>query len=814
MALNPKYVTAPSLQSYFVDKDTGLPLAGGKVFFYRDSNRTELKSVYELQGNQANYTYSPLPNPIILSAVGTIQDNNGNDVLPYYFPFDQYGDVDLYYIVVQNSLGVPQFTRQAWPNPDFSNAPASSDDRFNYIPNGQLLAHTDLPDNALVAGTNIIAQGGFTVELDDPALTPASVNTLVFLKEQFTQAPPQSPRYLMQFTCTSFNALETTKNIRIKWTDVNKFSTKPGSYTFAFWGTSNVNLPVAINVVKFYGTAGSPEEIIPQALATITPGMQPTLYQFEINFGLNSGKSVDLVLQDDFIAIDIALPRNIAFVASFTDFVLAAGDVQLLNFPVQTDADMMARGVFGWADKIDPTGMDLYLPPILTKQGMKWDSSQIGIIEMLPASVDSPNSLPAQQHNLMPCDGATYIASEFAANGIPYARLQEYLLFHGPNNASIPLYGTGEDYVSALIPLSGADNDTFRITWNTAGAGSPQASDGTIATGFTFSPMYIYNASTTGTINPNTFCSNTQTDNVLLFALQPGFVALGRPVNGTSAFVINPLDDRNLPDSLFAFQGNNCASSVATVSGATLGTGTTGHYWDFSNNVSNFRMWFNATGSQSAPTTAGRILIQVNIDINYSASDVADVVREAVLGLQSTMITVTGLPPAGSYFEFSSNPAALRNFYVWFQINTDGSITGTDPMVPGRTGIQIVLLSSDSNEIIRDKIRFALNRYQYAAPLFDGVFFRAADPNGIYDFDNALRWSATPNVGGPNPGTFEYSQFLQHDHLQNAATIYSLGAGGSYDGGVSGGLATNATVGSGGSETRPVNTYVYPAIRY
>lgn len=150
MALDPKYITAPSLQQYFVDKTSGAPLAGGKVFFYHDNDRAVPKDVFTLAGSQANYSYAPLPNPVILSSVGTIQDNNNNDLIPYYYPYDTEGKLDLYYIVVQNSAGVPQFTRQAWPNPDVGNTPTGEDLLINYIPNGQFLAHTALENRKSV----------------------------------------------------------------------------------------------------------------------------------------------------------------------------------------------------------------------------------------------------------------------------------------------------------------------------------------------------------------------------------------------------------------------------------------------------------------------------------------------------------------------------------------------------------------------------------------------------------------------------------------------------------------------------------------
>jgi hypothetical protein len=119
MALDPRYITAIDLSPYLVDKDSGAPLANGVVSFWQDAARTVPKLVYELSGAPPNYTYTALPNPIILSNTGTFQDAAGNNIAVYYFPYDSQlpdANVQLYYITVTNSMGTEQFTREAWPN--------------------------------------------------------------------------------------------------------------------------------------------------------------------------------------------------------------------------------------------------------------------------------------------------------------------------------------------------------------------------------------------------------------------------------------------------------------------------------------------------------------------------------------------------------------------------------------------------------------------------------------------------------------------------------------------------------------------------
>ncbi len=142
-----EYISTSDLESYFVDKDTGAPLAGGFVQFWKDSDRTEAKLVFQKQNigadpvtGQPIYQFVPLPDPVQLSAVGTPQDNNGNNITIYYYPYDAEGNVELYYVAVFNYLGVPEFTREGWPNTFATDNPgAGSGATENQISNPQFV---------------------------------------------------------------------------------------------------------------------------------------------------------------------------------------------------------------------------------------------------------------------------------------------------------------------------------------------------------------------------------------------------------------------------------------------------------------------------------------------------------------------------------------------------------------------------------------------------------------------------------------------------------------------------------------------------
>lgn len=200
MALNPLYVTSVQLQSDFVDKDSGLPLAGGSVYFYQDTNRNNSKAVYQLSGSPPNYTYTPLMNPLVLGAGGTFVDENGNDIAVYYLPWtsdDGTGVADNYYIAVYSAanpypMGTPQFTREGWPGVVDANASPTTErvDGFeNALSNPQFAEVNFNPDIAYTitigSGTNVIdiapawqleviASSSSTVEVSRTAIAGSS----------------------------------------------------------------------------------------------------------------------------------------------------------------------------------------------------------------------------------------------------------------------------------------------------------------------------------------------------------------------------------------------------------------------------------------------------------------------------------------------------------------------------------------------------------------------------------------------------------------------------------------------------------------
>lgn len=204
--LDSRYVAALDLEPYFVDKSTGLPLANGIVNFWQDNARAVPKLVYTLTGNsQATYTYVPLPNPIILSAVGTFQDAAGNNIPVYYFPYDAAGNSQLYYITVTDQYGVEQFTRSAWPFPFGTGAtPATAGaGNTNQLSNPQFTQVNFIPPGPLTITFG--GAGTQTVEIAPNWILSATTNAAGNVLVQRTaiagsSAYPYNPPYTLTIT--------------------------------------------------------------------------------------------------------------------------------------------------------------------------------------------------------------------------------------------------------------------------------------------------------------------------------------------------------------------------------------------------------------------------------------------------------------------------------------------------------------------------------------------------------------------------------------------------------------------------------------
>jgi len=475
MPLDTDYIPSKYFQEYLVDKDTGCPLAGGIITFYKDQARTEKKPMYKITGSPPSYSYTALPNPLTLSAVGTFQDG-GADIIPYFYPYDDSGNIELYYITVESSGNISQFTREGEPN--ISAREIDEEELQNYVPNGQFIIHTEFAEQHGIEQGEItqeitdVAQGGWTFERNSGTIGKDFIKFDRF--SSITNDPNGFPRYACRVINEVPGSGDTIKGLRLKFRNVNKFASDSQEYTFSFVGKSNTagESTVSINVIKNFGTGGSSATSTPIQDVILTTDYQ--IFNINIPFGLNDGKTLG-ALNDDFVQVEISFPVTFVFDDSFTNISLIEGKHELSEYPFRPTAQDIYKSLGGWLPSPDYENKNIYLPVILGPEGLEYDETVIGKIQM--------SELETAERGELLCHGQILETDQYSSDGIPYRRLYEKWMSNvgGLGNS---LFGTGTNYMT----LKGFGVGISDLYANAAGA-TTAMSDGTIPTGFTFTPI-------------------------------------------------------------------------------------------------------------------------------------------------------------------------------------------------------------------------------------------------------------------------------------------------------------------------------------
>lgn len=801
--LDSRFICISDLELLLRDNATGLPLSGGIVTFYSDVNRTVLKPVYQLTGVPGNYTYAVLNNPCTLSSAGTFQDALGNNIVPYYYPFtgtptENTGEQELYYVTVVNSGFVPQFVRQGWPQAAGSGVtPDSGFEIDNLIPNGQFLAHNDpltLTEPPIVQWDfpsetvygQPIAQGGWYFAY--------TAGTTAVFDNSFEEIPSAGgwgmnsfPRYVFNFKCTSIGNNPATKDLRIIWPDVNKLSSgnPPGesTYTLFFDSRSNDDNAYTFSLYRiyYYGTGDAPSNAITELISTITVGPNSSFASRNIQsitFPANQGTIGSN--GDDYVALSLRGPSS-GWNVSFTDFALVPGDQNLTSFPIQTNDEMLSRGVAGFMPTPDPTGLDLYLPLVLTPQGMTFDITNIGKPYGSPYAAVEPTELA--------CDGTSYRVGDYSSIGIPYARLANRY-FNTTNRHMI----SGCGYQFADTYASTTNTALLFLNQNSAGVNTFPADAVPVPqkTGFTFTAIV------TGIVsaNQNAYTSFNTTSLLIRTNALSTFAA---PTAGNSGFTVTALRTAATASQLWAIAPTAASAIVA------------GHYFTFATDVNTYYVWFTINGAGADPAPGPTVGIKVDLLSTWSAAEVTNILLAVLNSAQSSRILCTSgaTVPAGSYFTLSTNVDA-NDYYVWYKVND----LGTEPVIANANGIQVDITSAMTSAQVAAATQTALNMSHVGTPDMRGLFMRGYDPTKMFDQDAQSRGTKMGDVTGNSPSTFEVDAFLSHQHgvIGTIANYVAGGASSSYN--TTGSTVGSATALTGGDETRPYNWLVYWVIKY
>lgn len=329
MPINPELlIAAPMLQDYLVDKDTGFPLAEGIISLYIDTERTFYKNWYYQTGSPGAYTYIALPNPLYLSSVGTIQDPNGNDVIPFYYPYDENNEDDpqAYYITVYSSdidgnPAILQFTRENFPFNPNSTSPIVTNavTNRNYILNNVYWRNVGPQDLTNVTDMVIAPSqhDGYTngdirflksVNGASDSLTFTAFTTPLNAAQQVT-----TPEYYINMICDGVQDGETQKCIQYPISlHVDTLSSVSGTVVIQAQNVAgSINNVLSIYIYQFLGT-GALTQPAPVLIEAIT--LDDTFQQYEIPFTFASSEGLSLGTGgDDAFFLQVQYPLSKLF---------------------------------------------------------------------------------------------------------------------------------------------------------------------------------------------------------------------------------------------------------------------------------------------------------------------------------------------------------------------------------------------------------------------------------------------------------------------------------------------------------------------
>jgi len=322
-SLNPMYVLCPELQLYFIDKDTAEAMSGGVVTFYVDDgggSSSNLKPIYQLSQNANNqYIYTELNNPATLTSIGTFADDNGNDIIPYLYPYDADGNVQLYYITVYNSDGVLQYTRSAFPNISSEISPTSeSQSSDNLLANPQFSQVSFSP----LANTAISVSGTTSTEIS-PDWSIVTTGTGLITVSQIDVAElnvPSNPPYGLQIIASG----SLTGNVILRQRLYNTPRILVNGYGAGYFiAASNDGNPRTVSMNYVPSNAGAQDYLICQGVTTANGEFTEISGTSElISDGINPDSN-----PNGYIDIDIYLP-------TVCDITISS--IQLTQVPIPT----------------------------------------------------------------------------------------------------------------------------------------------------------------------------------------------------------------------------------------------------------------------------------------------------------------------------------------------------------------------------------------------------------------------------------------------------------------------------------------------
>lgn len=386
MSINPALlVSAKIMQNYFVDKVTGLPLCGGLIYMYKDTDQQVLKNWYYQIGVPGNYQYQALPNPLRLSASGTIIDINGYQVIPLYYPFSEQDETqpENYYVRVYNYQNAFQFDIYNFPQtPLTSGSESSGNSLKNLIINNNFwrnIGYNGNPSNTttqvnLSSATSMVVSPSNHDGFAFPDIQFIKNNTSATDYCNFLTFPAGTdplnnlgpglvtPEYYLNHVCTVAGIGETIKVYQFPISlHLYNFENQTATFTICAQNVSGPATSINIYYYQFLGTNSTAQMTPAPTQIGNSLFLSNAWTYYPITFTIPTSAALSLSgTGDDSFYIQVGIPTNATCNISF-----AIPSLFLGNLPATKDFstyDMIDRIINSWRTGDYRTSLNSSLP--------------------------------------------------------------------------------------------------------------------------------------------------------------------------------------------------------------------------------------------------------------------------------------------------------------------------------------------------------------------------------------------------------------------------------------------------------------------
>jgi hypothetical protein len=700
-----------------------IPLSGGFLFFYADEDHTLQLPTYSNVSDPNNPVVNT--NPIQLGAAG--------DCGLFYL------QNRFYYIVITDYTGDqanPQWTISHY-NPADNGSSGNTAFNENFIVNPQFnypitFWKTAQEDGEITQPVTAVAWGW---NFQEDANT--SSENFVTVENISGQGIEGSPINQILLTCSIVSSSETLKDFVQTFGTVDFLS--ESNITFCaqmineLGGSINVSLLLELN----YGEGGSPTRNINLTSFTVTPTRQ----KFTFTFAMPSITGFTIG-DNNYSAIHIqpALGQTCEF--GMTNVLMSPGTIPLPVFVDEPKAFAKSQ-ILGNATNLFGAGLFENYSSYYYNNGDIFPYADTGTITL------QTNNSPQAFRNI--CDGGSLPVNGYSANNIPFRRLFDVIgntyggsgeLIASSNGDVVTVSsGVGAREKSAWT----AGNTGFTVT-NTvvglnAGISFVNNNNNTITGTFIdkFAPSQatplFYGQQANAPSNPNNFFRANSDSSVM------NYWGTNNKINNQTISIstTNPGSPSTNATFLMSFNSNNFLDYetrfVTFPFGVSTGQAISSfiEFPIFSNNVrqiggpasisANQGIIFSVNGViagvpgvtlfGSSPSVNYQVVFAryfgFNFISNQSLQQNINRFINAIANPFQWTITVTVVPTAGQYFLFSD---ATTNFYGWFTVNG----VGTDPVIPGATGVMIPIFSGNTVNDVATAIAEALNTLEFNVP--------------------------------------------------------------------------------------------------